>query len=557
MRIISSKIIIKSLINEEIEFVFGYPGGSVLHIYDEIYKLKVKHILVRHEQAAVHAADAYSRSSFKIGVVIVTSGPGYTNCITGIATASFDQSSIFIICGQVNKGLISQNAFQETNHLCISLPIVKQFYSINCFYNISYIIHNSFKNLKKSKKGPIILEIPKDLTSPYKSTRFKYPIKKIKNKKKISLLNFEIENYKRPIFIIGGGCCDKTAYKNIYNIINNYKIPFVTTLMGVGKISYKSVYYLGILGMHGDSISNIIINYSDLIICLGTRLDDRITNNNKLFAPYAKIIQLDINENSINKNTITKQYYIFNINFFSNFNFYKLKKQYWKLIIFYFKFFKIKYKNNFNYCNPQQIIELLYYLSRGKLLITTDVGQHQMFVMKFYKFNYNKLITSGGLGTMGFGFPAAIGCKFANKNKKICLITGEGSFLMMMQELSTCKQYNVYIIIINLNNQSLGMVKQWQEINYLSRYSNSYVYSLPNFKKFINSYNLLSYNFIRLKNVYNFSLKIFNTNKFIFINIYINVKENVYPIQLPNKSMNEFSTFFCKKKYDKKFNFYI
>lgn len=552
MKISSSKIIIKSLISEKIEFVFGYPGGAVLHIYDAIFLSNIKHILVRHEQAAVHIADGYSRSSNKKGVVIVTSGPGYTNCITGIATSNFDNSSIIILCGQVIKKLIAQNSFQELDNLSISNSIIKNFYSINCYYNIQYIISNSF-----NIKGPTVIDFPKDLTSSNNLLRNKYPFLIKKNTRNNKLkLKLKLKFY-RPIILIGGGICSKKNYFLFDKFINNINIPFISSLMGIGNFNYRSLYYLGWLGMHGGADTNTVINFSDLIICLGTRLDDRITNNNNLFCPYAKIIHIDINLNSISKNIYCENFFIIDIKKFLKKKIcYKNVKFWWKFIIFLNKFFYKRYKNDFFFCKPQEIIEFIFIISKGKFIISTDVGQHQMFAAKFYNFNFKSFITSGGLGTMGFGFPSSIGTKFANKNKKILLITGEGSFQMMMQELSTCKQYKINIIIINLNNQSLGMVKQWQEMNYKNRYSNSYISSLPNFKKLINSYNFYAFNFYNIKHFYFFFKKIICFDLFCFINIYIIQKENVLPIQIYNKSMCECINFFSIKKYEKKIFFY-
>ncbi|MFI4913398.1 MAG: thiamine pyrophosphate-dependent enzyme [Candidatus Carsonella ruddii] len=553
MKISSSKLLIKTLLFENVEFIFGYPGGAVLNIYDAIYLSKIKHILVRHEQAAVHMADGYSRSSKNIGLVIVTSGPGYTNCITGISTSNFDNSSIILICGQVIKKLIAQNSFQELDNLNISNSIIKNFYSINCFYNIQYVICKSFLKNNYIKKGVIVIDFPKDLTSNINILRNKYPFIKKKINKKYFFLKFK---FNRPIILFGGGIKNLNFFL-IENFINFIKIPFISSIMGIGCFNYRSIYYLDWLGMHGEAYTNFIIHFCDLIICLGTRLDDRITNNNDKFCPYSKIIHIDINLNSISKNIFCKNFFIINIKkFLKKKIYFKNIKFWWKFILFIKKFFKNKYKNNFYFCKSQQIIEFIYLISKGKFIISTDVGQHQMFAAKYYNYNYKSFITSGGLGTMGFGFPAAIGIKFSNKNKKILLITGEGSFQMMMQELSTCKQYKINIIIINLNNQSLGMVKQWQELNYSNRYSNSYIHSLPNFKFLINSYNFYSFNFYKIKNFYYFFNKLVLFDIFCFINIYIIQNENVFPIQIFNKSMCEFIHFFSIKKYEKKFLFF-
>lgn len=541
---------------ENIEFVFGYPGGAVLHIYDAIFTSKIKHILVRHEQAAVHMADGYSRSSNLTGVVLVTSGPGFTNCITGLATANFDNSSIIILCGQVIKKMIAQNSFQELDNLNLSNSVIKKFYSLNCYYNIQYIISKSFYKNDCFKKGPVVIDFPKDLTSSLNILRNKYPFIKIKKNKNKNIFFINLK-YKRPIILIGGGLLKKNYIKLLDVFIKKNKIPFISTFMGLGGFNYRNPYYLGWLGMHGDACVNNIIHYSDIIICLGTRLDDRIINNNEKFSPYSSIIHIDIDLNSISKNIYCEKFFLCDIEFFLKNNFFnKNIKFWWKIIIFFKKFFNKKYENDFFFCKPQQIIELIFIISKGKFFLTTDVGQHQMFAAKYYYFNYKKFISSGGLGTMGFGFPSAIGIKFANKNKKVLLITGEGSFQMMMQELSTCKQYKINIIIVNLNNQSLGMVKQWQELNYNNRFSHSYIYSLPNFKKLINSYNLYSFNFYNIKKFYFFFINLIFVDIFCFINIYINHKENVFPIQIYNQSMCELITFFSIKKYEKKIYFF-
>ncbi|AGS06641.1 thiamine pyrophosphate-dependent enzyme [Candidatus Carsonella ruddii] len=556
MKLSASSILINSLLNNNIEFIFGYPGGAVLHIYDAIFLSGIKHILVRHEQAAAHMADGYTRSSNKIGVVLVTSGPGFTNCITSIATANFDNSSIIILCGQVVKKLISQNSFQELDNLNISLSIVRNFFSLNCFYNIQYILSKTLSIAKLKKTGPIVIDFPKDLTSKKNFLRNKFPY--IKNKKKfIEKKNINFLTYKRPIILVGGGLKNQKTFLLFENFIKKKKIPFISSFMGLGGFNYRNPYYLGWLGMHGDACVNTIVHFSDLIICLGTRLDDRITNNTDKFCPYSKIIHVDIDKNQISKNIYCNNFFIMEIEFFlqNNINF-NINKNWWKFIIFFKKFFKNKYKNNFLICKPQGVIEFSYYISKGKFLISSDVGQHQMFIAKYYNFNYKSFISSGGLGTMGFGLPSSIGTKFANKNKKILLITGEGSFQMMMQELSTCKQYKINILIINLNNQSLGMVKQWQELNYSNRFSNSYVYSIPNFKMLFKSYNFYSFDVYNLKNFYLLLNKLLKLDIFCFLNIYIVQKENVYPIQLYEKSMCEFISFFSIIKYEKKFSFF-
>uniref|UniRef100_A0A8D8XVJ8 Acetolactate synthase large subunit n=1 Tax=Cacopsylla melanoneura TaxID=428564 RepID=A0A8D8XVJ8_9HEMI len=315
MKISSSRSIIESLISENIEFIFGYPGGAVLHIYDEIFKSGIKHILVRHEQAAIHIADGYSRSSKKIGVVLVTSGPGYTNCITGLATSNFDNSSILVLCGQVIKKLISQNSFQELDNLNISTTIVKNFFSLNCYYNIQYLISKSFK-ISKFKKGPVVIDFPKNLTDNNYKLRNKYPF--LKNKKKNNK-NFNINfHFKRPIILIGGGIKNSFNFLLLDNFIKKSKIPFISSFMGLGGFNYRNLYYLGWLGMHGDSCVNNIIHFSDFIICIGTRLDDRITNENKLFTPYAKIIHIDINIDSISKTIFCKNFFLIDLIYFLN-----------------------------------------------------------------------------------------------------------------------------------------------------------------------------------------------------------------------------------------------
>ncbi|WP_343189588.1 biosynthetic-type acetolactate synthase large subunit [Buchnera aphidicola] len=563
MKILSgSEIVIQSLIEQNVKYIFGYPGGAVLDIYDTLYKKKnkIKHILVRHEQAATHMADGYSRSTGKTGVVLVTSGPGATNSITGIATAYMDSIPMIIISGQVDSSLIGYDAFQECDMIGISRPIVKHSFLLKKTKNIPIIFKKAFWIASTGRPGPIVIEIPKDILNINNKIKYIKPKKiKIRSYKPIKNININkipkiiktIKKSKKPIIYIGGGVIQSNSHKEILYLAEKLNFPVTTSLMGLGGFPGSHPQCLSMLGMHGTYEANMSMHHSDVIFAVGVRFDDRTTNNLKKYCPYAKIIHIDIDPTSISK-TIKANIYIIGdaknilkkiIKILKKTKIKQKLNSWWKKINKWKKNKNLKYKKKKKIIKPQYVIEKIYKLTQGKAYVTSDVGQHQMFTALYYNFNKpRRWINSGGLGTMGFGFPAALGVKLAFPKKTVICITGDGSIQMNIQELSTAMQYKLPILILNLNNSALGMVKQWQDIIYCGRHSQSYMKSLPNFSKIAKSYGHIGIN-IKNKKKLTKKLKIAlqhtKNNKLVLVNILIDPKENVYPMQIKGGGMNE------------------
>ncbi|NIH40951.1 MAG: biosynthetic-type acetolactate synthase large subunit [Buchnera aphidicola (Periphyllus aceris)] len=575
MKIFSgAEILIKSLIDEKVKYIFGYPGGAILEIYDALNKIKkIKHILVRHEQAATHMADGYARSTGKSGVVLVTSGPGATNAITGIATAYMDSIPMIVISGQVDSNLIGYDSFQECDMIGISRPIVKHSFLIKKTQDIPYIIKKSFFIACTGRPGPVVIDIPKNILSkkkrPYlfpnyvniRSYKQKFKIKK----HIIKTVLQKIIKSKKPVIYIGGGIINSNSSKELKYFVKKLNIPVTNSLMALGGFPGTNKNNLGMLGMHGTYSANMSMHYSDLILALGVRFDDRTTNNVKKYCPYANIIHIDIDPTSISK-TIKKtnlgivgniKEILQKMNFLLKNNKKKYKRKYkswWKKIEKWKKIKIHKYNKNTSYIKPQKVIQTIFKLTKGKFYITSDVGQHQMFTALYYLFDKpRRWINSGGLGTMGFGFPAALGVKLAYPKKNIICITGDGSIQMNIQELSTAMQYKLPILILNLNNSALGMVKQWQDIIYSGRHSQSYMKSLPNFIKLVESYGHVGIsisNKKELKKKLKKSLMYLSQKKLVFVDIKIDQSEHVYPMQIKGESMKDM--IFEKKKSDNK-----
>lgn len=557
-----AEMIVQSLIDQGIKHIFGYPGGSVLDIYDALKVIgKIKHILVRHEQGAVHMADGYARSTGKVGVVLVTSGPGATNAITGIATAYMDSIPIVVLSGQVPSNLIGYDAFQECDMIGISRPIVKHSFLIKKTQEIPFIIKKAFWLAISGRPGPIVIDIPKDMVNPQKKMLYVWP-------KEINMRSYnpntqghtgqvkraldKLINAKKPIVYTGGGAVNSNCHKELINLVEKLNLPVTSSLLGLGSFPGTHKNFLGMLGMHGTYESNMSMHYSDIIFAIGVRFDDRTTNNLEKYCPYAEILHIDVDPTSISKtikatipivgdaknvliqilNMLKKEKINSNLeNWWNNINQWRDKKC-----------LKFKNKNN-SKIKPQLVIESLFNLTSGKAYITSDVGQHQMFAALYYKFDKPRhWINSGGLGTMGFGLPAALGVKLALPNEKVICITGDGSIQMNIQELSTALQYNIAIIIINLNNCYLGMVKQWQDMNYFGRYSQSYMKALPDFVQLAKSYGhigirISTHKELEKKLIYAFEQ--LSLNKLVFVDIEIDEEEHVYPMQIKGGGMNE------------------
>ena len=569
MKLAGNDILIQSLIEEGVEYIFGYPGGAALHIYDSIFKQKeMEHILVRHEQGATHAADGYARATGKPGVVLVTSGPGATNAITGIATAFMDSIPMIVISGQVAKHLIGTDAFQETDMIGISRPIVKHSFTVDSAENIPEIVKQAFHIATSGRPGPVVIDVPKDTTAPDKLFEFKYPndvdIRSYKppidpDPRQIERAVDAIIESNKPVIYAGGGAINSNASEELIRLNEILDFPVTNTLMGLGVYPATHKRFLGMLGMHGTYQANMSMHNADLIIAIGARFDDRITNTPKLFAPNAKIIHLDVDYSSVSK-IIEANIAVFGQVKNSLLEMIKLleaKKELidpkkilpWKEQILDWKS-QHGLNHEMHLCEtddkpimPQAVVQHIYNITNGKAFITSDVGQHQMFAAQYYHFDEpRKWINSGGLGTMGFGLPAAMGAKLAYPNDEVICITGEGSIQMCIQELSTCTQYNLPIKIININNDALGMVKQWQDMNYDGRHSAStYQSSLPNFVELAESYG-----HVGIKIEKNSELKsglekaLSMKDRLVFVDVYVDPNEHVYPMLVaPNGSLKD------------------
>lgn len=557
-------MIARFLKDEGVERIYGYPGGAALHIYDALFRQdSVQHILVRHEQAATHAADGYARASGKPGVVLVTSGPGATNAVTGIATAYMDSIPMVVLCGQVASHLIGEDAFQETDIVGVTRPVVKHSFSIRHPSEIPEVLKKAFYLASTGRPGPVVVDIPKDMTAPTERYEYVYPKKvKIRSynpvtrghsgqiKKAVDMML----KARRPVFYTGGGIVTGRASEALTDLVQRLGFPITTTLMGIGGYPQGDRQSLGWLGMHGSYEANMAMHNADLIIAIGARFDDRVTNNTSKFCPTAKIVHVDIDPSSISKtvradvpivgaagSVISEMISLVQDREPAN---PEALGEWWKSI----DGWRAEREGKLyepskpgEALKPQEVIEAVYRATRGEAFVTTDVGQHQMFAAQYYKFaKPNRFITSGGLGTMGFGFPAAMGVKLSYPQDDVVCFTGEGSFQMMMQELSTCKQFDVGVKIVNLNNQSLGMVRQWQDLNYKSRHAHSYMESLPDFAKLIEAYGFTAIKVTTHEELAPALERAFaDTNELVFLDIYVDPFEHVYPMQVPLGSMRD------------------
>jgi len=569
MKLAGNDILIQSLIEEGVEYIFGYPGGASLHIYDAIFNQKeMQHILVRHEQGATHAADGYARATGKPGVVLVTSGPGATNAITGIATAFMDSIPMIVISGQVQSHLIGTDAFQETDMIGVSRPIVKHSFTIDHQSNIPKIIKEAFYIATSGRQGPVVIDVPKDLTNPVDLFEYDYP-----NKVDIRSYNPPIEpedsqidrvvqaiiKSKKPVIYAGGGAISSNASAELIKLNSLINLPVTNTLMGLGVYPASDKNFLGMLGMHGTYQANMAMHNADLIIAVGARFDDRITNTPEKFAPKAQIVHFDVDHSSVSK-IIEADIAVFGQvkNSLEAINT-KLESKLseiddsrldeWRSQITQWRDMHgldhnlYKESSDKNPILPQAAVQHIYHASNGNAFVTSDVGQHQMFAAQYYHFNEpRKWINSGGLGTMGFGLPAAIGVKLAYPDENVICITGEGSIQMCIQELSTCTQYKLPIKIFNINNLALGMVKQWQDMNYDGRHSSiSYEDSLPDFVKLVESYGHVGIKITKnseLKKGIEEAMSI--SDRLVFVDIYVDPEEHVYPMLVaPDGSLKD------------------
>ena len=562
MKLSGSEIIIESLKKEGVEYIFGYPGGAVLHIYDALFAAeKIKHVLVRHEQGATHAADGYARACNKPGVVLVTSGPGITNCVTGIATAHMDSIPMIVISGQVSRQYVGSDAFQEADATGITRPICKHNFLINDRESIAETFRKAFIIATTGRPGPVIIDIPKDLTDPKVKINFEYKknikirsynVKKSESDEKIKEAAKLICSAKKPMIYAGGGVILGKASNDLVKLTKHLNFPITNTLMGLGAYPSSDKQFLGMLGMHGTYEANMAMHDCDVLLAIGARFDDRVTGDTNQFCPKAKIIHIDIDPSSISKiievdhsligdtKQILKKLLDHTKHFKKDINKDALSK-WWRKINSWQKKKCLSYKKSTKVIKPQSVIETLHKITKGKSFVTSDVGQHQMWAAQHYKFNKpNRWINSGGLGTMGFGLPAAIGAQLAYPREQVLCVTGEASILMCIQELSTCLQYGLPIKIITLNNRYMGMVRQWQEFFYEGRYAMSYMDAIPNFAQLAESFGHIGMVIDKPKDLekdltHALSLK----NRLVFVDVITDETENVYPMIMNGKGHHE------------------
>jgi len=556
-----ARMVIEILKKEKVDVIFGYPGGAVIDIYDELYKTpEIKHVLVRHEQAATHAADGYARSTGKVGVVLVTSGPGSTNTVTGIATAYMDSIPIVVLTGQVPTKLIGNDAFQETDTTGITRPITKHNFLIKRIEDLPRTLKAAFYIAKTGRPGPVVVDIPKDIQQT--EGEFEYP-EEIRLRsynpvyephiKQIEKAYFLLEKAERPVLLIGGGVISAGACEEVKKLAETLNLPVVMTLMGLGGFPGDHYQSLGMLGMHGAYYANMAVANCDVLLAVGARFDDRVTGKVDAFAPMAKIIHIDIDPTSIQKNVKVDVPIVGDckrslIRLLEIVKIAEKPKKYWKerfrewweQIDIWRRRYPLSYKQDSNYIKPQYVIEKLYELTKGEAIIATEVGQNQMWTALFYKFKYPRtLITSGGLGTMGFGFPAAIGAQIGNPNKLVIDIAGDGSIQMNIQELATAMEQKLPIKIIILNNGYLGMVRQWQELFYGKRYSYVKFSVLPDFVKLAEAYGAIGIKITKPQEVEPTLKEILKINKLVILDVHIAPEEGVFPMVPAGKATTE------------------
>jgi acetolactate synthase-1/2/3 large subunit len=557
-----AQIVIQSLKDEGVEYIFGYPGGAVLHLYDALFQQDdVKHILVRHEQGATHAADGYARATGKPGVVLVTSGPGATNAVTGIATAYMDSIPMVIISGQVPLPVIGSDAFQEVDMVGITRPCVKHNFLVKDVNKLAETIKKAFYIATTGRPGPVVVDVPKDITNPTIKVPYKYP-----KKATIRSYNPAVNGHKgqikkavdlflsaqRPIIYSGGGVVLGEASKELIEFTRVLNFPITNTLMGLGAYPATDPQFVGMLGMHGTYEANMAMHDSDVIIAIGARFDDRVTGKLDEFCPHAQFIQIDVDPASISKNVKVAipivgevkpvlEQMLQMIEESKKKPSKKALESWWNQIDQWRSVKCMEYDRSSSLIKPQYVIEQLYEVTKGDAYVTSDVGQHQMWAAQYYPFDKpRRWINSGGLGTMGFGLPAAIGVKLAFPDMEVACVTGDGSIQMCIQELSTALQYNAPVKIINLNNSYLGMVRQWQEFSYQSRYSHSYMDTIPDFVKLAEAYGHVGMLVEKPEDVRPaleeaFAMK----DRTVFLDILTDRNENVYPMIESGKAHND------------------
>jgi acetolactate synthase-1/2/3 large subunit len=546
-------IVVQALIDEGVEYVFGYPGGAVLHIYDAVFKQdKIKHILVRHEQGATHAADGYARATGKCGVCLVTSGPGATNAVTGIATAYMDSIPMVILSGQVPTPVIGSDAFQEVDTVGITRPCVKHNFLVKDVRKLAETIRKAFYIATSGRPGPVLVDIPKDTTDPNIKIPYQYP-REIKMRSynpatrghlgQIKKAVAAMLEAKRPVVYAGGGVILGDASQLLTELVRQTGFPITSTLMGLGAYPMTDRQFIGMLGMHGTYEANMAMHETDCLIAIGARFDDRVTGKIEHFCPHSKIIHVDVDPSSISKNVRVDLPIVGPVSSVLNDMLRLLKEhaldpkrdaleEWWKQIEEWRGMDCLSYDRASNRIKPQFAVETLYKVTNGDLYLTSDVGQHQMFAAQFYPFDKpRRWINSGGLGTMGFGLPAAMGVQLAFPDAQVACISGEASILMCIQEMATCTQYGLPIKVVLLNNGYMGMVRQWQEFFYESRYSHSYVDALPDFVKLAESFGHVGIRVEKPDELESAMTEAFGMkDRFVFLDVIVDPTENVYPM---------------------------
>ncbi|UXI00987.1 acetolactate synthase 3 large subunit [Photobacterium sp. TY1-4] len=557
-----AEMIVRSMIDQGVKHIFGYPGGSVLDIYDALHeKSDIEHVLVRHEQAAVHMADGYARATGDVGVVLVTSGPGATNAVTGIATAYMDSIPMVVFSGQVMSNLIGNDAFQECDMVGISRPVVKHSFLVQNPEDIPDIVKKAFYIASSGRPGPVVIDIPKDMLNPAETYPYKYP-------ESIAMRSYNPTTQghkgqikrglrallaaKKPVLYVGGGAIMSECGEQLLQLAERLNLPVVSTLMGLGAFPGTHHNSLGMLGMHGTYEANMAMHNSDLIFGVGVRFDDRTTNNVAKYCPDATVMHIDIDPSSISKTIAADIPIVGSAETVLSSMLKMLDEQdgsndgqaidsWWSEIESWRARKCLSYATDSERIKPQQVIEVLHKLTHGDAYVASDVGQHQMFAALYYPFDKpRRWINSGGLGTMGFGLPAAMGVKFALPDAEVVCVTGDGSIQMNIQELSTALQYDIPVKIINLNNRFLGMVKQWQDMIYQGRHSHSYMDSVPDFAAIAEAYGHVG---VRISDPAKLESELEKAlamkDKLVFIDISVDETEHVYPMLIRGGSMSE------------------
>ena len=563
MELSGAEIVVQALKDEGVEYVFGYPGGAVLHIYDAIFQQDdVRHVLVRHEQGAAHAADGYSRATGKPGVCLVTSGPGATNAVTGIATAHMDSIPMVVLTGQVPTPFIGSDAFQEVDTVGITRPCVKHNFLVKRVEDLAETIRKAFYVATTGRPGPVVVDIPKDVTDPNIKIPYRYP-KKVRMrsynpvqkghlgqiKKAVELM----KSARQPVVYTGGGVVLGDGSAELTEFVRLTGFPVTNTLMGLGAYPGTDRQFLGMLGMHGTYEANMAMHETDVLIAIGARFDDRVTGKIAQFCPNATIVHIDVDPASISKTVRVDIPIVGPVKSVLGDMIKAWKetggddavkatlKDWWARIEGWRQVDCLQYDRSSDKIKPQFAMETLYKITNGDLFLTSDVGQHQMFAAQFYKFDKpRRWINSGGLGTMGFGLPSAMGVQFAYPDSPVACVTGEASILMCIQELATCKQYGLPLKIVLLNNGYMGMVRQWQEFFYEGRYSHSYVDALPDFVELAKSFGHTGVRVDKPGDLEAAMAEAFGrTNELVFLDVVVDPSENVYPMIEAGKGHHE------------------